>query len=323
MIAPFGTTPLDPEEITSPPHNPDHLLAENHRNTELCQTFRHSFWSQKRVRIFDTLCTLYPGDKRLDTFQSCGTFAWVMKSKTRPGRYRIRTNKCRDRFCDACAGEKRRLIAANLARQLPKQTLRFLTFTLKSSAKPLNQQIDRLYHAFRTLRTRKHFKTKLYGGITFLELTINLRTGLWHPHLHVLASGQYIPKNDLQSAWFSITKDSFVTDIRIVTSPQQAAGYLTKYASKTIPAEVWHSPKHLAEVIEATSNRRTFNTFGTWKNLELSKTPDDKDDWIDIAPLHEILRSASIGDPIANDILLHLRRESNIIDEDPTEERPP
>jgi hypothetical protein len=323
MIAPFTNTQVHQQETTDSRKESEAFSQEEHVNRHLCQDFRHSFWRQKRDRVRLALTSLHPGDPRLEAFENCGTSAWVLRSTTNPEHYRIRTNKCRDRFCDACAGEKRRLISMNLVRQLPNQQLRFLTFTLKSSARPLSEQIDRIYKSFRTLRNRKKFRKKLFGGISFLELTVNLRTGLWHPHLHVIASGQYIPKTELDSAWFSITGDSYITDIRIIHNTAQVAGYLTKYASKLIPGEVWRSPKHLAEAITDLDQRRTFNTFGTWKSLELSKKPDDGEKYVEIASLAEILRSAFHYDPIAMDILAHLRKTPPQIDDDPPPTAPP
>lgn len=231
-----------------------------------------------------------------------------MRSNTNPPKYRIRTNKCRDRFCEACAGEKRRLISANLTRQLPNQRLRLITFTLKSSATALGNQLDRLYESFRKLRRRKPFRNKITGGVAFFEVTINPTTHLWHPHLHVICSGTYLQQRELQRHWHDITTDSYIVDVRLILNPAHAGGYVAKYASKSLPSGVWQNSKHLDEAIFELSHRRTFQTFGTWKNLHLSKHPEDDTQWETIGPLAYFLIQAEHHDPIAIDILSQIRK---------------
>jgi hypothetical protein len=232
---------------------------------------------------------------------------YVMQSKLDHNRFRIRTNACKDRFCEACAVERRRLIARNLIRHLPPNRLVFVTLTLRSNANPLASQLDRLIKSFHKLRNRSSMKKHFTGGLYFTEITRNPHTGLWHPHIHIILDTSYIPQKPLSSVWHAITGDSFIVDVREIRNPHMIAGYITKYAAKAIGSSVWTHPPSLQEAIEALSGRRTFSTFGNWKEMDLSKKPDDDEGWFVIAALATLIRHARLGDHIAQDILNHVR----------------
>jgi hypothetical protein len=104
-----------------------------------------------------------------------------------------------------------------------------------------------------------------------------------------------------------VTGDSYIVDIKEVRSTRYVAGYITKYAAKSIPADVWTDHQALKDAIVAFAGKRTFSTFGSWKSFDLSKKPDDDEGWIDVAPLAIIVKRAQSGDPIAADILRHVR----------------
>lgn len=314
---------LDPHEITQHENDPDHIDLRNDLHATLNQTFRHSFWRTRRNAIHRTLRQTHPNTTRLTRFETCGINAWICQSTTTPPKYRVRTNRCRDRFCEACARERRNLVAMNLARQLPKAPLRLLTLTLKSSSQPLAKQIKRLRESFRKLRNHRSLKNRISGGIYFLEITINPKTNLFHPHLHVIYSGDYLPVDLVRATWYYITGDSYICDVRYIKSPGIAAGYVTKYAAKSISADIWTNHNALLETIKALEGTRTFQTFGTWKTLDLSKVPEDGLTWIQIAPLAETILAAKSGDTIARDILNGLKREDlHPIEEIPTHPPP-
>lgn len=319
MTEPHPRSPADPhqptptlpttvhhDEITlEQPRNP--LLPQiNYTQENAHQTFRHSFWRLRRIRTFETLTYLFPNSNRVNRFANCGSHAFVLRSREHPTEYRLRTNRCKDRFCEPCAREKRVLVGQNLARQLPRVPLRLLTLTIKSSSQPLDFQLRRICSCFSRLRQRKEWKTLVRGGVWFVELTLNPRTGLWHPHIHAIFEGRYLPLDLIRKLWHDVTKDSYIVDLKFISKTEWVASYVAKYAGKTIPHEVWSSPKHLAEAIKALEGKRTFSTFGTWKSLNLSEVPQDDDTWINIGPLAEVIQRAIHGDPEARYALTQL-----------------
>lgn len=318
MLAPF--TSVHPQETTATPIPTEDLGPAPSPPTSVHMDFRHSFWRDRRTRTFTALSTARVGLNRLKRFESCGQGAWIQQSDTNPPRYRIRSIRCHDRLCEACAREKRNLLATNLYRALPPGDLRLLTFTLKAYAAPLVDQIARITHAFRRFRSAREIKPLITGGVYFLEVTYNSHTDLWHPHLHVICAGKYVPHPVAKRIWHNVTGDSFIVDLKPIRNPKIAASYVTKYAAKAIGISVWNHPAALAEAALALQHTRTFNTFGTFRDLALTKHPQDDAQWIDLAPLSCYLLRAQDGDPIARWVVGQLRRHHDAIDNPPAPE---
>lgn len=312
-------TYLEPEETTSPSQDPEAFFHQK----QACSDFRHSFWKQKRAAVERCLQQASIPAARRQRFSECGTSAWVLRSKQAPDKYRIRTNRCRDRFCDACSREKQSTICLNLRARLPAGTHRLVTFTLRSKPEPLTATIKRLYRSFALIRRKPVWSLNVTGGISFMEITRNPTTELFHVHLHVLVGGSFIPLKPLREEWKRITTDSFIIDVRHVGDGHSAAAYVAKYASKAISSTVWTVPEKLSEAMHSLAGRRTFNTFGTWTKLGLSKPPADDQEWEPVLPLWKLIDIAAQGDPWARAVLSSLSRRSadEPIDSDP--EHPP
>jgi hypothetical protein len=140
--------------------------------------------------------------------------------------------------------------------------------TLKSSDDPLVEQVDRLLSAFRRLRQRGFWSRFVNGGIGTLEVTYNAGTGQWHPHLHILLDGLYIPHSIVSSEWSMVTGGSFVVHVAAVHSRDDAGRYIAKYVAK--PSEMVNlPPARTVELALALSGRRTLITFGTAHNVGL------------------------------------------------------
>jgi len=144
------------------------------------------------------------------------------------------------------------------------------------------------------------------GGIYFVELTINETSTLWHPHLHVLFAGDFMPHRTACDEWLSCTGDSYIIHLAGIRDSDHAAGYVAKYASKAVPSCVWQSPIHFHEAILAFAGRRLFSTFGTFKNLDLSKCPADDIGWDCVAPLFSIILLSRRGVRYARQIMDYL-----------------
>lgn len=188
------------------------------------------------------------------------------------------------------------MIVANLKAGLEGRDLRLLTMTMAARPDPLDEQLSLLYKNFRTFRHRARIRKCMTGGIYFLELTYNERTLRWHPHLHVIFEGGYLPHAVAKEAWHEVTGDSWIVDIRSMNGATGAAGYVTKYATKSINSAVWAHPDRLDEAMQALAGRRTFQTFGDWHALNLSKLPDDDTAWEPMCTLATLIREARDGD---------------------------
>jgi len=245
--------------------------------------------------------------RRLSRFDLCGSEPWVARDSADPEHLTILTNHCKSRWCVPCSRERAARIVGNLKLKVAEGRIRFLTLTLKHQDIPLAKQIDRIYACFRKLRKASFWTCHTEGGAAVLEISHGWRDSLWHVHLHCLLQGSFVPHADLKAAWWRITGDSNIVDIRPVHNAEQAASYITKYITKPISRTVIEKAEPLAELITACSRRRLVLTWGTWRGVKLS-APLSTIAWETICPLDVLYQRRDAGDQDAAQLVAHLER---------------
>lgn len=220
--------------------------------------------------------------EKLDRLTSCRTGARFMRN-SETGQIRVASQSCHLRHCPICTRTRTLTIKSNVTDWL--KTARYpkiLTVTLKHSDLPLKEQIDRLYKSFRALRTRKILKKTCIGGIWFFQVKKSKTDGLFHPHIHCLVAGGFIPQNALSKAWFKITGDSHVVDVRMVKDPVTAARHVSRYAANPCSLKPL-SLKECLLIAKALSSRRLVGSWGICRKLKLTAKPEiDKTGWYQI-----------------------------------------
>lgn len=287
-------TSLEPPE-TKPPTPAALPGGELLEPTDLAETFRHSGWAHNRGLVNAALKRTHQTIPRIVAFQSCGAFAYVYQSLHSPYEYRLGGSSCRDRFCVPCALDRSRVLSTNVLNALDSQPARFLTLTLKSNDGPLEAQIDRLYSCFATLRNRSLWTRTVKGGCAFTEVKWSERAHAWNVHIHSIIHGGFLPQRDLSRAWWKITGDSMVLDIRLVRDPAHIGQYVTKYASKPLNNSFVNRSVQFDEVVQAMHGRRLCFTFGTWRGIKLTESPQPGD-WINLGSFTEVASRARDGD---------------------------
>lgn len=300
------STSLDPVEITSP---------ESKRLSEIA--FRHSGWAAERRRVQAALETADVPETRIARFANCGAYAWVLRSKADPTQLRVSASFCHDRLCKPCQRARANRMVHAVMAHVPRKRLRFVTLTTKHSRLPLALQLQKLTLCFRSLRRTSVWRKATSGGIAFIEVKRSNDGEYWHPHLHVIHEGTYIPHAAIRNAWKRLTRDSFVVHLRSVSNQDTVARYVTTYANKPYDHSLTRHPEQLAETVTAFYNRRTVFTFGTWRAIRLNERPDEIDAWTPILPLYELLASVSRGEPEAVDLLAQLRRTTPCLPTNP------
>jgi hypothetical protein len=205
---------------------------------------------------------------------------------------------------------KANLLANNLRNRLaekPDGRYRFITLTIRHSEDPLTEQLRHLYDSFKRLRASKLWRRTQRGGAAMLEVKWSEETRRWHPHLHIVAEGDYCNKHDLSEAWHTASGDSFVADIRKLDSERDAAHYVAKYVTKGTSANVWNDRSAAQEWVVATAGLRGCTTYGTWRGFKLLQKPKDPGDWIFEGKLDEIAARAQAGSLADLYLLLALR----------------
>jgi hypothetical protein len=302
-LDPPETNPHCPQTIASigvehlPSSEPDPLDA--HSPTA---TFRHSGWAHDRRRVYDSFRRTAQTSNRLRDFRECGKHAFILQSVDSPEQYLIGGSTCHDRFCLPCARERSRVIATNVIHQLEKEQARFMTLTLKSASEPLANLLSKLTADFTALRRSKLWRNKVTGGVAFIEVKWKQQTQRWHPHLHCLVQGRYVPQAELSKLWLKITGTSKIVDIRFARDSRGVTHYVTKYASKPFDHTVLMEPNRLDEAVLALKGKRLCLTFGKWRGLKLTERVD-AERWLNLGSLTEFIDRAEAGDQAAATIL--------------------
>lgn len=161
-------------------------------------------------------------------------------------------------LCPLCAIRRgAKALAAYLARfeavKLTKGHLRpfLVTLTVKDGA-DLGERFRHLHAAQRELWKRKHrgrgsVLDGVEGAVWSYEMKRGSGSGLWHPHLHMIALAETMPDADrLSREWHEITGDSFIVDVRPISQEDPASGFIEvfKYAvkfSSQEPADTVHA----------------------------------------------------------------------------------
>lgn len=206
---------------------------------------------------------------RMSLLTKCRRFAWFARS-AETGRVHVCSNSCRQRWCPICSGGRSNYIVRSLEPWIQNvKHPRFLTLTLKHSNAPLSHQISTLYTHFRNLRRDKQFKQYVKGGVWFFQVKLSGREDQWHPHLHCLIQGKYLPHDWISRKWKSITKTSNVVDIRAVKNKSEVAKYVARYCAR--PAKLSKYPIELRlEIFNALHGRRLCGKWGSAKGISLS-----------------------------------------------------
>lgn len=205
----------------------------------------------------------------------CRTSAWFVRHRE-SGEVHVMASHCSLRWCPLCARARSNVIRHSVSEWLEHADHpKFLTMTLKHSDEPLAYQVNKLYSAFRRLRRYRSFTKLVNGGVWFFQLCRNAQRGQWHPHLHCIITGDYVPYQMLRKLWRNITGDSDILDIRVVRDPEKVAEYVARYAARPANLENLRL-KHQVELYEAMHGRRLCGKWGLFTKVELSihRCPD-------------------------------------------------
>lgn len=276
--------------------------------------FRHSGWAPVRNRIWKALKRTGQSESRINAFALCGAGTWLQRSAEgiEPVQYRICGSCCHDRLCTPCANARSSRLKLALMTAMKGKRMSFITLTLAGKDDGLAEKVDRLYRHFKALRNHPLWFERVRGGAAFLEIKWSDKAQRWHPHLHCICDADFIDQGELSTVWRTITKDSYIVDVRRVRDDDQAAGYVTKYASKPLNPSFSNDPELLDEAVVALKGRRLCMAFGDWYGTPLDFDTDellDEDElpstaWRNYIPLHDAIYRANHGEAYFRDLII-------------------
>ncbi len=284
-------------------------------------TYREHLMKGDEVEL-EAALNAYAGSALMDTqkvvrnLQSCRTDAWFIRHKV-TGEVRVSSATCKLRWCPPCARAKQSYAARQVREWIPKQKYpKFLTLTVQHSSAPLVDQVDELYEEFRAFRKMKWFKDRCSGGVWFFQVTRNKQDGTWHPHLHCIITGKYLPHRKLNREWSKVTSGSFVTDVQMVKDHKNAANEVARYCAR--PARLSSLPPELqSEMVDAFHGRRLCGTWGTGRTISFRPKPETTiDEWQNLGTWSYVLMTAD-RDEIARAILDAYRNSEPLLEYTP------
>ena len=193
---------------------------------------------------------------------SCGTFIDV-------------PIHCSSKTCGVCTGIRGWRIRERIQYALQglpvNSTMRWrhIVLTVKNSP-DLENRLNHLVKSFRNLRHRQLWKQTQAGGFYVIEITEG-KNG-WHPHLHIVSYGSYLPWRKLLRAWSGITKDSRHIRVTSIRDGSNIAFYISKYITKAVTL----SSDSASTVDQVCRNRRLFGPFGKAADLLKRFKPPEK-----------------------------------------------
>jgi len=188
-------------------------------------------------------------------------------------------------LCPLCAIRRgAKALAAYLARweciSAEKRLLRPFLVTLTVKDGPdLAERFKHLHKAQRELWMRKHrgrgsSLDGVAGAVWSYEVKRGAGSGLWHPHLHMIALAEHQPDQaELAAEWRNITGDSFIVDVRPIDQADPASGFIEvfKYAVKFSdqpPADTVHAWQVLG-------GKRLIGSAGCFRGVEVPEELTD------------------------------------------------
>jgi hypothetical protein len=113
---------------------------------------------------------------------------------------------------------------------------------------------------------------KVQGSIKALEVT-NKGKG-WHPHFHVLCLiSEYIDQKKLSREWQAYTGDSYIVDVRKLTSLDKGLQEVLKYVTKFGDL----SPEQIADLHLVLGGKRLIDPQGILRGVQVPDTLEDED----------------------------------------------
>jgi hypothetical protein len=177
------------------------------------------------------------------------------------GIYEVHPERCHQLDCPICLEIRRRTWYHRMKRSLQLWTApKHVTLTLRSTTYPLDQQLALLIHHFRRLRQRKLWKSRTPWGFWTVEITYSDKTGLFHPHIHVICNMRFMDKDILHATWEQITGDSHQTGIEEIKG--DLAGHFAHYVTKA--ASIWSAPVDPDILLQQLRGKRLVQKFGRW-----------------------------------------------------------
>lgn len=209
-----------------------------------------------------------------------------------------RANFCKDRLCPMCNWRRSLKIFSQVSKVMDKlesdgYQFLFLTLTVKNcSAERLPDTCQTLFDGWRKLYHKKSvFQKSIVGTFRSLEVTLNRKTGEFHPHLHVIlaVTSDYFHKGYIsQACWCALWRSCCdldydpIIDVRKIKPGSNglsgAVAEVSKYAVKSVDflqGSIYDRVQYVSAFLSALTGRRLCSFTGIFDRVRKQLALDD------------------------------------------------
>ncbi len=211
---------------------------------------------QKKAQVVSALVAAgWP--ELADRIKDCGRTARKMRCRSCGAEW-IAPDRCHLRLCPDC-GQIRALRLYNAHKCLAGQpNLKHLVLTFKNTPTLAWAMIPWMRGCFTRLRNRKLFARSWLGGVYSMEFTYTKAAG-FHPHIHALIEGKFVPQAEIAKAWKEITGSAEVVWIARAKRSRQVLKYILKPGG-----DLLDDPAALDNFLTVIQHRHFVSGWGKW-----------------------------------------------------------
>jgi SepF-like predicted cell division protein (DUF552 family) len=154
----------------------------------------------------------------------CSCNDWINCSYCRVKRQVKNKNRIKN-YLNAVNEERKR------KKHLSFQKFKFITLTQKwKEGASIKEMLDLIQKNFKKLRKRKAWKKAI--PTDYFIASYEISEEMTNIHVHIVALAKFWDIKEISKQWFDVTKDSFIVDIRAITSIDEAVEEIAKYIVK-------------------------------------------------------------------------------------------
>lgn len=209
---------------------------------DVSKTGKDRKWKERKkanLRFAQRLEKLNYSEKKIERVSTCADLLKFIKDPVQ-GLKLYQAYFCGNKLCPICdwrrsikySFQAKKMIDRAL-KMYPKARFLFLTLTIRNiSAEALKEVVKEINKSFDRLFRRKKVKKNMLGFIRALEVTYSDKTGLYHPHLHVLLmvtptyfknKENYISQEEWTDMWQQSAKLDYTPIVNIKAVKEKVA----------------------------------------------------------------------------------------------------
>lgn len=265
--------------------------AEEFQTEKIRRLLNNEFSPKKKNNMFLSrvynIAKIDNGQAKANRLAMCSRWLEFAVNEEKEKFKLTKTSSCHVRLCPVCQWRRSINTYRNMAKiyslpEVQKHKHLFLTLTQKNVPEGhLGSELEKISKAFTNLMKKKELKAIVRGYMRSTEVTRNVYTGAYHPHIHAIltvprtyGSREYITKSRFAEMWAEVQNLEYtpVIDVRLIKKMDgKALAEIAKYSVK--PSDyIMQTEEETARIIEvldpALDGKRFVSCGGVIKEIK-------------------------------------------------------